>query len=118
MSIHITGSGSYIPKIVKKNKDFLEANFLNPDGSEFNISNDVIIKKFQSITGIKERRYATSTESTSDLAFKAAKNAISDSGINIESLDYIIVAHNFGDIAHNNIQTDILPSIASRVKIN
>ena len=116
MSIYITGSGSYIPKIVKKNKDFLEANFLNPDGSEFNVSNDVIIKKFQTITGIKERRYATSTELTSDLAFEAAKNAISDSGINIESLDYIIVAHNFGDIAHNNIQTDILPSIASRVK--
>ena len=50
MSIKITGTGSYIPLLTKKNKDFLDANFLNADGSVFNVSNDVIIKKFKSIT--------------------------------------------------------------------
>ncbi|MBT4958862.1 MAG: ketoacyl-ACP synthase III, partial [Flavobacteriaceae bacterium] len=58
MSICITGSGSYIPEIIKKNQDFLSNTFLNSDGSIFNISNEVIIKKFNSITGIEERRYA------------------------------------------------------------
>ena len=35
MSICITGTGSYIPEIIKKNKDFLENTFLNSDGSQF-----------------------------------------------------------------------------------
>ncbi len=116
MSVHITGSGSFIPEILKKNEDFMNIEFLNPDGSKFDVSNDVIIKKFQSITGIEERRYASENDLTSDLAYKAAKNAIIDSGIDSESLDYIIVAHNFGDISHENHHSDMLPSLASRVK--
>ena len=75
MSICITGTGSYIPEIIKKNKDFLENTFLNSDGSNFKVSNEVIIKKFQAITGIEERRYAKSNHNSSDLAFFAAKNA-------------------------------------------
>ena len=45
MSIKITGTGSYIPLLTKKNDDFLNAKFLNLDGSDFKVSNDVIIKK-------------------------------------------------------------------------
>lgn len=116
MAICITGSGSYIPEIVKKNKDFLENPFLNSDGSSFDFSNDVIIKKFQSITGITERRYAKKELNTSDLAFFASKKAIDDSKIDKETIDYIIVAHNFGDVRHNKKQSDLLPSLASRVK--
>jgi 3-oxoacyl-[acyl-carrier-protein] synthase-3 len=33
MSIKITGTGSYIPLLTKKNDDFLNAKFLNLDGS-------------------------------------------------------------------------------------
>jgi len=116
MSICITGTGSYIPEIIKKNKDFLENTFLNSDGSNFKVSNEVIIKKFQAITGIEERRYAKSIHNSSDLAFFAAKNAINDSKIDQENLDYIIVAHNFGDIKSGTKQFDQLPSLASRVK--
>ena len=116
MAICITGGGSYIPEIVKKNKDFLENPFLNSDGSSFDFSNDVIIKKFQSITGITERRYAKKELNTSDLAFFASKKAIDDSKIDKETIDYIIVAHNFGDVRHNKKQSDLLPSLASRVK--
>tara|TARA_B100000767_G_scaffold218560_1_gene206483 strand:- start:1002 stop:2066 length:1065 start_codon:yes stop_codon:yes gene_type:complete len=116
MSICITGTGSYIPEIIKKNKDFLDNIFLNSDGTNFKVSNEVIIKKFQAITGIEERRYAKSNYNSSDLAFFAAKNAINDSKINQENLDYIIVAHNFGDIKHGTKQFDQLPSLASRVK--
>ena len=100
MSIKITGTGSYIPLLTKKNSDFLNTNFLNADGTAFKVSNEVIIKKFKSITGIEERRYAKNHHNTSDLAFFAAEKAIKDAEIDQETIDYIIVAHNFGDIKH------------------
>ena len=116
MSICITGTGSYIPEIIKKNEDFLDNTFLNSDGSNFKVSNEVIVKKFKAITGIEERRYAKSQYNSSDLAFFAAEKAIKDSKINQESLNYIIVAHNFGDVKKITKQIDQLPSLASRVK--
>jgi 3-oxoacyl-[acyl-carrier-protein] synthase-3 len=118
MSICITGTGSYIPEIIKKNQQFIDAKFLNSDGYDFKVSNEVIIKKFKSITGIEERRYAKNDHNASDLAFFAAENAIKDANIDQETLDYIIVAHNFGDIKHGTKQIDQLPSLASRVKYN
>ncbi|VAW18902.1 3-oxoacyl-[acyl-carrier-protein] synthase, KASIII [hydrothermal vent metagenome] len=112
----ITGVGSYIPTIVKKNSDFLNNQFLNEDGSPLEYQNDVVIEKFKAITGIEERRYATPELTSSDLGYFAAQKAIEDSGINPEELDYIILAHNFGDVKSTAIQSDILPSLASRVK--
>ena len=47
MSIYITGTGSYIPELIKKNQQFLDNKFLNSDGSQFKVSNDIIIKKFK-----------------------------------------------------------------------
>ncbi|WBX76149.1 3-oxoacyl-ACP synthase III family protein [Tenacibaculum ovolyticum] len=112
----ITGTGSYIPSIKKDNSQFLENSFFNNDGTSFENSNTIIIEKFKSITGIEERRYAKTSYKSSDLAFFAAKNAIKDANINPEELDYIIFAHNFGDVKEGAIQSDILPSLASRVK--
>jgi 3-oxoacyl-[acyl-carrier-protein] synthase-3 len=116
MHIKITGTGSYIPNVVMKNADFNQHQFLNEDGSAFKQKNEIIIKKFKAITGIEERRYADVNQTTSDLGFYAAEKAISDSGINPEELDYIIVASNYGDVKHGNIQCDTVPSIASRIK--
>lgn len=112
----ITGIGSYIPSIVKKNSDFLTCEFLNEDGTPFPYENDVVIDKFKAITGIEERRYASSELNSSDLGFFAAEKAIEDANINKEEIDYIILAHNFGDVKSAAIQSDILPSLASRVK--
>ena len=36
----ITGTGSYIPTIKKRNSDFLDTHFLNPDGSDFSNGNE------------------------------------------------------------------------------
>ena len=116
MNIKITGTGSYIPKNIERNKDFHQHEFLNSDGSTINQPNEIIVEKFKAITGIAERRYAESEFNSSDLAFFAAKKAIEDSKINKEELDYIIVAHNYGDVKHNTEQSDTVPSIASRVK--
>ena len=116
MNIKITGSGSYIPSEIVSNKDFSKHTFLNEDGTPFAMPNEVITEKFYGITGIKERRYATDDLSTSDIAFFAAKKAIEDAEIDPETLDYIIFAHNFGNVKKGAIQSDILPSLATRVK--
>jgi 3-oxoacyl-[acyl-carrier-protein] synthase-3 len=116
MNIHITGSGSYIPDSIEKNEAFHQHEFLNTDGSQINHPNEVIVEKFKAITGIVERRYADHHLTSSDLAAFAAEKAITNADIDPETLDYIIVAHNFGDVKHNTIQSDILPCLASRVK--
>ncbi len=116
MSIGITGTGSYIPSEIVENKDFEQHEFLNADGSEFKHNNSVIIEKFKTITGIAERRYAEKNLNTSDIAFLAAEKAIDDAGIDKEEIDYIILAHNFGDVAYGQSQSDMLPSLATRVK--
>lgn len=112
----ITGTGTFIPSLKKENADFLRDEFLNNDGTSFSADNTVIIEKFKSITGISERRYAKDEYTTSDLASFAAQKAIEDANIDKEELDYIIVAHNFGDVKQGTIQADTLPSIATRVK--
>ena len=116
MNIKITGTGSYVPNKVLKNNDFLNHSFLTNDGTPFEIENKEIIEKFSSITGIKERRYAAKSENSSDLAAKAAKKAILNSRTNQETIDYIIVAHNFGDTPYGLKQSNPLPSVASKVK--
>ena len=45
-----------------------------------------------------------------------AKKAILDSKTNQETIDYIIVAHNFGDTPYGLKQSNPLPSVASKVK--
>lgn len=116
MNIKITGTGSYIPDVIEKNENFYEHTFLNSDGSVINSTNEVIVEKFKAITGIGERRYVDDSLNTSDIAFYAAQCAINDANVNPEELDYIIVAHNYGDVKHNVEQSDTVPSIASRVK--
>ena len=116
MNFKITGTGSCIPDITKKNTEFLNNSFFDNDGNQIQSSSPDIIEKFQSITGIEERKYVSGEVKSSDLAAIAAQKAIKDSNINQETLDYIIVAHNFGDISCNSSQIDTLPSLSSRVK--
>ena len=116
MKIKITGVGSYIPEIKVDNTDFDKHEFLNEDGSPFAYPNDIVIRKFKSITGIEKRRYAADNQCSSDLAFLASEKAIEDAGIDPETIDYIIFAHNFGDVKFGTSQSDMIPSLATRVK--
>ena len=110
----ITGTGSYIPTLRIPNKHFLSHDFYGADGIKLQKSNDEIIHTLQEITCINERRYVTDELNTSDIAFLAAKQTLADT--DGESLDYILVAQNFGDVRADNIRTDMVPTIASRVK--
>ncbi|NDP26307.1 MAG: ketoacyl-ACP synthase III [Flavobacterium sp.] len=116
MKIKITGVGSYIPEVKVANIDFDKHVFLNEDGTPFAYSNEIVIGKFKSITGIEQRRYAAPEQCSSDLAFLASQKAIENAGIDPETLDYIIFAHNFGDVKYGTNQSDMIPSLATRVK--
>lgn len=116
MKSKITGVGNYIPSETITNLFFDKHIFLNENGEYLKEDNFSITSKLQKITGIEERRYASENQVTSDLGFIAAKAAIENSGIDPETLDYIIFAHNFGDVKFGTIQSDAVPSLASRVK--
>jgi len=116
MATIISGTGSYIPSIIKTNLAFAENTFYGEDGELIKTPNAEIVEKFKDITGIYERRYAEENMNTSEMASKAAELAIQDAGIDPETIDQIIVAHNFGDVLPGTIQTDTIPAIASRVK--
>ena len=116
MKIKIAGIGSYIPEKRISNTDFKNHVFLNEDGTPFGYPNEVVINKFKGITGIEHRRYAEDHYSSSDLAFFASQKAIENAGIDPETIDYIIFAHNFGDVKCGTSQSDMLPSLATRVK--
>ncbi|MEY3377465.1 MAG: hypothetical protein RLZZ328_495 [Bacteroidota bacterium] len=116
MSTIITGTGSYIPSIVKTNQSFVNNSFYAENGELIATPSEEIVEKFKDITGIAERRYADANENTSEMATKAAVLAIKDAGIDPETIDQIIVAHNFGNVLAGTIQTDAIPAIASRVK--
>jgi len=116
MAIKITGVGSYIPKSLTPNQAFESNEFYNEDGTRFNAENKVIIQKFKSITGIDERRYVENHLNNSDIASFASKKAIEDANLDPEELDYIILAQNYGDVKFGTHQSDMVPSIATRVK--
>jgi 3-oxoacyl-[acyl-carrier-protein] synthase-3 len=110
----ITGTGSYIPTVKVPNQRFLGNEFYSADGTRIAKSNVEIVNKLQEITCIRERRYVGDELNTSDIAFLAAENALN--GFDRESLDYIIVAQNFGDVRADNIKSEMVPTIAARVK--
>jgi 3-oxoacyl-[acyl-carrier-protein] synthase-3 len=112
----ITGTGSYIPPHIKTNKDFAEQVFYAEDHEKIAAPSTEIVEKFKDITGIEERRYVGNEFTASDMGVIAAKHAIENAGIDPETIDQIIVAHNFGNVLKNTIQTDAVPSLASRIK--
>ncbi|WP_449398549.1 3-oxoacyl-ACP synthase III family protein [Chryseobacterium wanjuense] len=116
MTSKIIGVGNYIPSETITNLFFDQHIFLSSEGDLLKENNASITNKLQKITGIVERRYATSEQVTSDLGLIAAQTAIENAGIDPETLDYIIFAHNFGDVKFGTVQSDTVPSLAARVK--
>ena len=78
-TVSIIGTGSYVPERVLTNAELEKL---------VETSDDWITTR----TGIKERRIAAPDEHTSDLAAKAALNALEDAGITAEEIDLILVA--------------------------
>ena len=110
----IKATGSYIPHNRVPNSHFLQSVFFDADGNRNPRSNQEIIRKLNEITGIEERRCAPAAVDTSEMATRAAEAALE--GVDRETLDYIIVAHNFGDVDPDSLRCDTVPTIAARVK--
>jgi len=113
----IVATGSYVPEQIIANNYFLDVEFYDPaTRKKFERSNSDIISKFQEITNIEERRYVKPEQVTSDIATLAAREAIESSGYDPEKLDFILVAHNFGDMSLENCHIDLCPGLSFRVK--
>ena len=112
----IAGTGSHIPTHVVPNEHFLHHAFHGPDRKAIDKSNAEILQQFEAITTIRERRWAEKDQVTSDLGFLAAQEAIESSGVDPESLDYIVFGHNFGDVRPRSHRSDMVPALAARVK--
>ena len=78
-SAGILGTGYYVPEKIMTNADLEKI---------VDTSDEWIVER----TGIKERRIAEDGVPMSDLAMKAAENALADAGTSAEELDLIIVA--------------------------
>lgn len=112
----ISATGSFLPPVRVPNSDFLQHEFRGPNGEPIDKTPAEILEQFEAITGIRERRYVSDDLVTSDIALSAASAALDSSGIDRESLDGIIVAHNFGDVRPGSPRSDMVPAIAARVK--
>lgn len=75
----ILGTGFYVPEKIMTNVDLEKI---------VETSDEWIVER----TGIKERRIAEDNQPMSDLALRAAKDALADAGVAAEDLDLIIVA--------------------------
>jgi len=73
MSIKIIGTGSVIPKIKESNSSFINNSFYDTNGDKIKLNNEEIIQKFNSITGIKNRRYVSSNQNHQISLYKLQK---------------------------------------------
>lgn len=113
----IQGTGSYVPERVVENRAFIDNPFHLDYGEPIDSAeNERVLEKFREITGISERRWVTDDVVASDIGAVAAEAAVEDAAIDPETLDYIVVAHNFGDVAPSNLRHDFCPTLAARIK--
>lgn len=85
MATGIVGTGYYVPDKIMTNQDIEK--FLDT-------SDKWIFDK----VGIKERRIAELSQSTSDLAVEAALRAIKNAGLNVDQIDLIVLATSSPDM--------------------
>ena len=111
----ITGTGSYIPENIISGEHFMGSSFYD-NGVKLDKENIEIINKFSEITEIVERRYVGSDLVNSDIATLAAKKALEDGEVDKETLDHVILCHNFGDVVDGSNRMDMLPALAAKVK--
>lgn len=101
MNVGIKGFGAYAPEKVVDNAYF----------ESFLETSDEWISK---MTGIKERRWASENQDTSDLAFEASKKAIKDAGITPADIDMIIVATATGDMPFPSVANMLQEKLGTR----
>ncbi|NNF35257.1 MAG: ketoacyl-ACP synthase III [Saprospiraceae bacterium] len=116
MNSYISGTGSALPSNVVANSAFEYLQFYNKDGSLFDKPSNLVVKKLESITGIRERRYISEDEDSVPLMVEAAQAALNDAGLEGNDLDGIIVAHNAGNMVPGISSYHPVPNLAAHLK--
>ena len=112
----ILGTGSVIPEMVVPNSHFTSNEFYGRDGVKSEKSSAEIIEKLESITGIRERRYVPFDQDSIDLMTEASRLAVADSGLAVNQLSGIIVAHNAGNMIPQTGVFHTVPNLAASLK--
>src|SRR4030067_3261951 len=97
----IIGTGSYIPEKIVANKEIEDA---------ISVNSGWIEKR----TGIITRHFAAADEASSDLAAKAAKNALKSAGVRAENIDVIIVSTTCPDMPFPSTACFVQDKIGAR----
>lgn len=115
MKTIITGSGSYIPELEIDGSHFEGISLYDEKGNRIDKPFGEILQKFIDITEIEKRRYASDSMTNSEMGKMASEKAIAHSGIDRESIDYIIYATNYGEVSKSG-NADFMPSASARLK--
>jgi 3-oxoacyl-[acyl-carrier-protein] synthase-3 len=91
----IIGTGSYLPERVLTNNELAKS---------IDTSDDWIIER----TGIRQRHIAADDETTADIAYQSALNALDSANVSIEEIDIIVLATTTPD--------NTFPSTATKVQ--
>lgn len=112
----ILGTGSAIPETLVPNSHFESNEFYGRDGIKIDKSNEEIIEKLESITGIRERRYVPFDQDSIGLMTEASRLAVDDAGLDANELSGIIVAHNAGNMIPHAGVFHTVPNLAASLK--
>lgn len=95
----VRGVGHYLPERVVPN-------------SEFVTLVDTSDEWIRTRSGIERRHFAAEGQTTSDLAIRAARAALSDAGMDVGSVDAIIVATSTADLTFPSVATMVQAGLA------
>ena len=111
------GTGCAIPDGTVPNEAFRSNAFFADYGQPLDPAASArAVDRVADISEIRERRYAAPEQAASDLAIVAARRALTRANVDGETLDYLVVAHNFGDVRAPGYRVDTVPTLAARVK--
>jgi 3-oxoacyl-[acyl-carrier-protein] synthase III len=112
----IKGTGSVLPELVVPNSVFESHIFYGKDGVKGERQGAEVTAKLEAITGIRERRYVPPDQDSRPLMAEAAQLAVADSGLELNDLDGIIVAHNAGNMLIGENVFHTVPNMAAYLK--
>src|SRR5687767_11017253 len=112
----ITGTGSVIPEMLVPNSSFESNEFYDRAGDPVGKSGREMIAKLEAICGIRERRYIPFEQDSIQLMTEASRLAVEDSGLDVNDLSGIIVAHNAGNMVPGTGAFHTVPNLAALLK--